>query len=101
MTKYLFIFHGGRMPESRDDRDAIMATWGAWMSGLGDAIIDPGSTISATSHVTTSGVSSMDGTDAPSGYMIVSAEAPEKAVEMARTCPIHSGGGTVDVATVV
>ncbi|PUB09781.1 hypothetical protein [Yoonia sediminilitoris] len=101
MTKYLFIFHGGRLPEPQDDHDAIMATWGAWMSGLGDTMLDPGSMISATSHVTTSGVSSMNDTDAPSGYMIVSAQAPEEAVEMAKTCPIHAGGGTVDVATVV
>lgn len=101
MTKYLFIFHGGRMPESQDERDAIMATWGGWMSGLGDAIIDPGSMISATSRVSTSGVSSVYDADAPSGYMIVSAETPEEAVEMAKGCPIHAGGGTVDVATVV
>ena len=101
MTKYLFIFHGGRMPESQEERDAIMATWGGWMSGLGDSMLDPGSMISATSRVTASGVSSVDGADAPSGYMIVSAEKPEEAVEMAKSCPIHAGGGTVDVATVV
>ena len=98
MSKYLFIFNGGRMPEDQETRDAIMANWGAWMSGLGDTLVDPGSMISATSRVATSGVTTVDG---PSGYMTVSADSTEAAIEIAKTCPIHEGGGTVDVATVV
>ena len=98
MSKYLFIFNGGRMPEDEAARDAIMANWGAWMSGLGDAMVDPGSMISATSRVATSGVTTVEGA---SGYMIVSASTPDAAIEIAKTCPIHEGGGTVDVATVV
>ena len=98
MSKYLFIFNGGRMPEDKETREAIMASWGAWMSGLGDAMLDPGSMISATSRVAASGITAVDG---PSGYMIVSAETPDAANEIAKTCPIHEGGGTVDVATIV
>lgn len=98
MSKHLFIFNGGRMPEDQETRDAIMANWGAWMSGLGDALVDPGSMISATSRVAVSGVTTVDG---PSGYMIVSADTPDAAIEIAKTCPIHEGGGTVDVAITV
>jgi hypothetical protein len=98
MTKFLFTFRGGRMPEDQETRDAIMASWGAWMSGLGEAIVDPGSMISATSRVAASGVTTTEGA---SGYLIVAAETPDAAIEIARTCPIHEGGGTVDVGTVV
>ena len=98
MTKFLFTFHGGRMPDDQETRDAIMASWGAWMSGLGDAMVDPGSMISVTTRVASSGVSSVEGA---SGYMIVNADTADAAIEIAKTCPIHEGGGTVDVATVL
>lgn len=78
-----------------------MQSWphgGAWMSGLGDAIADPGSMISVTARVASSGVVSVEGA---SGFMIVDADTADAAIEIAKTCPIHEGGGTVEFATVV
>ncbi len=42
MAKYLFTYHGGRMPETEEEGAAVIARWGAWMGSLGAALVDQG-----------------------------------------------------------
>src|SRR5712692_8519769 len=49
MPKYLLAFNGGGMPETPEEQAAVMAAWGAWYGTLGDAVVDPGAPIGASS----------------------------------------------------
>lgn len=101
MDKFLFAFHGGKMPENQEEGAKIMAKWGAWMEGLVEAIIDPGSIVSASSTVNSTGVLDDGRADPLSGYMIVNAVNKHAAIEIAKGCPILANQGTVEVAPLV
>ena len=45
MAKYLFVYHGGGMAESEEERNEAMARWGAWAQELGSHVIDFGAPI--------------------------------------------------------
>ena len=40
MSSYVLAYTGGGMPETEEEQAAVMAAWGAWMGGLGDALPD-------------------------------------------------------------
>lgn len=101
MSKFMFAFHGGSMPESDEEKAKIMAKWGAWMEGLGASMVDPGSIVGASSTVSPSGVSDGGGVDPLSGYMIIAAADKQAAIEVAQGCPILENEGTVEVAPLV
>ena len=101
MTKFIFTFHGGSMPESKEEGAKIMAMWGAWMEGLGASLADPGSIVGASSTVSASGVTDGGNPDPLSGYMVVSASDQAAAIDIAKGCPILENGGRVDVAPLV
>jgi hypothetical protein len=42
MPKYVLAYHGGSMPETKEEQAEVMQVCGAWMGGLGDALVDPG-----------------------------------------------------------
>lgn len=101
MDKFIFAFHGGKMPESQEEGAKIMAKWGAWMEGLGASLVDPGSIVGASSTVSPSGISDDGGADPLSGYMVIVAADKEAAIEVAKGCPILENEGTVEVAPLV
>ena len=37
MPNYLLAYHGGKMPESKEEQTKVMAAWGQWMQKLGPA----------------------------------------------------------------
>ena len=98
MAKYLFVYHGGGMPESEEARKAEMAAWGQWFGQLGQAMTDPGNPVGQTKTVSGSGVSDGGGANPASGYTIVNADSMDAAVNMAKGCPIVKGGGSIEVA---
>ena len=42
MSKFIFAYHGGKMPETPEEGERVMAVWGAWYEGMGSAVIDGG-----------------------------------------------------------
>ncbi len=101
MTKFMFAFHGGKMPESKEEGEKIMALWGSWMQGLGTAMADPGSILGGSSTVGAAGIEDNGGPDPLSGYMIVVAADKDAAIEIAKGCPIIGNEGRVEVAPLV
>jgi hypothetical protein len=100
MAKYALVFHGGSMPETEEESAAVMAAWGVWMEGLGAALTDPGNPFGESITIQPDGSTSPGGGANPaSGYSLIDAESLEAAVELASTCPILSGGGSVEVVT--
>ncbi len=101
MAKFMFAFHGGKMPEDKAEGERIMAKWATWMQGLGAALADPGSILGRSSTVSAEGVTDDGGPDPISGYMVVVADDQDAAIEIAKGCPIIENEGRVEVAVLV
>ncbi len=99
MTNYVFAFYGEPKFESPERGAKHMAKWKAWVGGLGDALINPGTPFGKSRTVSTGGVSD-GGANRLVGYSIVKADSMEDAVAMAKRCP-HLEHGTVEVAEVM
>ena len=78
MAKYMFLYNGPATPPEKmteELRQAIMAEWGAWMEGLGPALVDMGLPMAKGEVVVDNG--SPGTATLLSGYSIV--EAPDMA----------------------
>ena len=40
MADYVLLYGGGKMPETKEEQDAVMAAWNAWFGEMGGAIKD-------------------------------------------------------------
>ena len=101
MAQYLFVYHGGSMPESEAEVANVMAQWQAWLGGLGDAVVNPGNPVGQSYTVTTSGVEDNGGANPASGFSIVKAASLDDALAMAKGCPHLLAQGSVEVAEVI
>lgn len=98
MQKFLFAYHGGKKFETKEEGMTHMQNWMAWSSGLGDAVVDPGMPVGASKTVSQDGVTDDGGSNPLTGISIVQAETIEQALEMAKSCPHVSIGGSIEVA---
>ncbi|MEQ8735604.1 MAG: hypothetical protein RIC29_11820 [Rhodospirillaceae bacterium] len=99
MPEYLFVYHGGGMPETEEEGQKALAAWDAWFTSIGDNIVDAGKAAGASSTVLSDGsVEANGGANPVSGYGLFKAPDLEAALKMARGCPILSDGGSVEVA---
>jgi hypothetical protein len=95
MGKYLFAYRGGgSMPETDEEREAVIAAWGSWFAELGDAVVDPGNPFGGSASVGAGGGAAESGL---TGYSVVQAGDLRQATEMAKGSPVLAGGGSVDV----
>jgi hypothetical protein len=102
MSKYVFAYHGGSMPESADDQAAVMAAWGAWFGELGDAVVDGGNPTGQSKTIASDGsITDGGGANPLSGYSLVTATDIDSALALAKSCPILSAGGSIEVAEAV
>lgn len=97
MPKYIFAYHGGKMPETQEEGARVMAAWTAWYEQMGSAVADGGAPVGPSKTVSSSGVSDEGGANPVSGYTLVNADNMDAALEMAKGCPILEHG-TVEVA---
>lgn len=97
MANYLLAYKGGGMAQTEADREAAMAAWGAWLGGLGEALVDAGNPFGPSKSLASDGTPS-DGTgSALTGYSILSADTLDAATDLAKGCPVFAAGGSVDV----
>tara|TARA_R110002072_G_scaffold272272_3_gene432411 strand:- start:151 stop:462 length:312 start_codon:yes stop_codon:yes gene_type:complete len=99
MSNYIIAYHGGRNPEGPEEATKHMAKWKAWIGGLGDAVVNPGTPLGKSKIVSSNGVSDDGGSNALTGFSIVKADSMDAALEMAKACP-YLDIGTVEVAEV-
>ena len=97
MSNYVFAYHGGKKPESPEEGAKLMAKWKAWIGGLGDSVVNPGTPLGMSKTVSSSGVSDDGGSNPLLGFSIVKADSMDAALEMAKGCP-HLEIGTIEVA---
>jgi len=102
MTKYLFIYHGGSHPETDAEVAEVMDAWGAWMGGMGSAVVDGGNPVGMSSTVSPDGsVADNGGSNPASGYGLFEATDLDDAIAKAKGCPILAAGGSVELAPVI
>jgi len=102
MSQYLFVYHGGRMPETEEEGAQMMKAWEDWLGGMGDDVVDGGNPVGQSSTVFPDGsVQNNGGTNPASGYSIIKATSDEDAATKAKTCPILAAGGTVELAAII
>jgi len=101
MSEYIIAYHGGKKPESPEEGAKHMAKWKAWISDLGDAVVNPGTPLGPSKTVSSDGVADDGGPNPLSGFSIVRADSMDAALEMAKACPTLDLDGTLEVAQVM
>lgn len=102
MTKYVLTYHGGAgMAEDPAEVEKVMAAWGAWFGGLGEAVVDGGNPFGQSIGISPDGATG----DAPnpelSGFSVITAADIDAAVAMAKGCPVLGNGGSVQVSEAI
>ena len=101
MPKFVFAYHGGKMPETPEEGAKSMAAWRSWLGGMGDALVDGGNPVGKSKTVTPGGIADNGGSNPLSGYTLVNAADIHAACEIAKGCPILANEGTVEVAEAI
>jgi hypothetical protein len=98
MTRYLVTYHGGGgMPESAEGRQQMMAAFGQWVAGVGDAMVDPGTPLGATRVVAQTGTADAPADGPIGGYTVIEAADLDTAVALVRPHPFIARGGILQV----
>jgi len=104
--KYLVLFRnrptGGRGGPSPEQMQQMFAAYKAWMEKFKDDILDMGDKLKSDGRVVTaSGVADgpfVEAKEVVGGYMIVSAETYDGAVDVVRACPaVHAPGALLEI----
>lgn len=56
MSNFMIAYHGGNQPSSEEEGMAQMQKWQAWVKGLGDAVVNPGTPLPVSKLVTSGSV---------------------------------------------
>ena len=67
MPKFMFVYHGGSMPETPEEGAKVMAAWEAWMGGIGSDLVDGGNPAGPSTTVSADGVVDNGGSNPVSG----------------------------------
>lgn len=103
MSDYILAYHNGNMkkPETKEAGAEMMEKWKAWVEGLGEAMVNPGTPLGMSKTVSSSGISDDGGSNPLSGYSILKADSMDAALEVAKGSPHVEFGGTIEVAEIM
>ena len=102
MAKYLFVYHGGKNPESEAEVAEVLDAWGTWFGSMGAAVVDGGNPVGMSSTINPDGsVTDNGGANPASGYSLVEAPDLDDAIAKARGCPILASGGSIELAEAI
>jgi hypothetical protein len=99
VANYVLVYKGGGgMAPTPAEQEKIMADWGKWFGGLGQALVDGGNPFSGSATSIASDGSSKDGASSGlTGYSILKADDLSAATTLAKGCPVLASGGTIEV----
>ena len=98
MKNFMIAYYGGNQPNSKEEGAAQMEKWNAWVKGLGETILDPGTPLMSSKLVTSSNVQDDNDPDSMKGFAVIKAESIEAAVEIAKLDPFLEIGGEIRVS---
>jgi len=107
MPKFLFVYRNDAESElscgkpSPEQMQEIMTQWGQWFQKVGDAIVNGGDGLLPTGKMvrgdTVTDGPFIEAKELVGGFSIIQAEGYDQAVVHAKTCPIISNGGSVEI----
>ncbi len=97
MSNFILAYHPGKMSGTPEEGAKLMAKWKAWVVGLGDAMVNPGTPLGKSWTVSAGGVSDDGGPNPLMGFSVVKADNIDAALAIAEGCP-HLAIGTIEVA---
>ncbi|MGI9221482.1 MAG: hypothetical protein ACR2QS_10675 [Woeseiaceae bacterium] len=101
MPNYIFAYHSnGNMPKTPEEGAAHMEKYAAWLKGMGDAVVNPGTPFKDSKTVSSDGVEDGGGPNPVMGFTEVTADDLDAALEMAQASPFLEMG-TIEVAEAV
>ena len=98
MPKFMLAYCGGNKPRSQEEGMAQMEKWSAWVKGLGETIVNPGTPLPVSKIVTTSRVEDDTDPNSMKGFAVVQADSMAAAVDIAKSDPFLENGGTIRVS---
>jgi len=98
MPNFMIAYHGGNQPSSKEEGMAQMEKWNAWVKGLGEAIVNPGTPLPVSKIITSSSVKDDPDPNSMKGFAVVKAENIEAAIQIAQSDPFLDNGGTIRVS---
>ena len=111
MSNFLYLFRGGHeefSTISAEEKQVHMQKWGAYMGGLkekgqlldGLPLNESGKVVESSGDVITDGPFA-EGAEVVGGYLIVTADNLDGAVEISKECPIFEYGGNIEVREIM
>ena len=97
MADFMLVYHGGKKPDTPEEGAEHMERWKAWLAGLGDAVVNPGTPVGMSKTVSADGVADDGGANPVSGFSVLRADDMDAAIEMTKACPFIEMG-TIEVA---
>jgi hypothetical protein len=94
----MIAYYGGSKPGSKEEGMAQMGRWKAWIEGLGDSVVNPGTPLPVSRIVTPGGVEDDNDPDSMNGFAVIRAGGIDDAVEIAKSDPFLDMGGTIRVS---
>jgi hypothetical protein len=97
MAEFVIFYNSSGTPQDPEEGAKGREEFQAWLSDLGDAVVNPGTPLGAPLTVSNEGVSQKSRPDRLTGFSVVKAANMDAAVDMAKRCPFLKMG-TIDVA---
>lgn len=111
MSNFLYLFRGGdarRLQQSPEEMQEHMQKWGVWMGSLREKgqLVDglplgkEGKVVEKAGEIITDGPFA-EGAEVVGGYLIVTADNLDNAVEISKGCPVFEHGGNVEIREIM
>jgi len=99
MANFVLLYTGGGMAATEAEQAKAMEAWGAWFGKLGDKVVDAGNPFGPHAKNVSDGGTVHEGAigTPATGYSIVKADSLDKAVDLAKACPVLHSGGKITV----
>jgi hypothetical protein len=102
MPTYLVTYHGGGgVPPTPEAQQQVAAAFAAWVTSVGDAVVDPGAPLAASRSVSSGGSADGPASGAIGGYTLLRAADLDAAARLVANHPFVSRGGTLQVSEAV
>ncbi len=98
MPNFMIAYYGGNKPSSKEEGMAQMERWKAWIEGLGETVINPGTPLPVSKIVTSSSVQDDNDPNSMNGFAVIKAESTDAAVEIAKSDPFLDMDGKIRVS---
>ncbi|MBW2255209.1 MAG: hypothetical protein JRI25_11495 [Deltaproteobacteria bacterium] len=99
MAKFVLIYTGGMgMDAAPEEKQKIMAEWGAWYGKMDASIVDGGAPFAASKRLEGNGIEDGSLWDTPpTGYTVIAADSLDDAAAACEDHPHLNHGGQVQV----